>query len=67
MWRKKSLKEKAHQRKLKMTEKTMPKMQELRKMDPSQNSQVNSQGRVSIMVLKYTCRKWEMANILPKD
>lgn len=31
MWRKKSLKEKAHQRKLKMSEKTMPKIARTKK------------------------------------
>lgn len=39
MWRKKSLKDKGHLRKLRMTEKTIPKIAKNKKIQPSQNNQ----------------------------
>lgn len=50
MWTKIFLKEKGHQRKLKMTERTMPKIAGIKKNASSQIiSHVNNQWRISIM------------------
>lgn len=58
MWTKIFLKEKGHQRKLKMTERTMPKIAGIKKNASSQIiSHVNNQWRISIMALRYNCRE----------